>query len=87
MSDNDNHVDKPRDDASETDQDKPVDVPNAATHRPPQAGGPDLQSPPKGPVSAEGDIAKGRNQNLDAKQPDPGRFQQEQRSQGMNRSS
>lgn len=77
---------KPRDPEDQTDQDKPIDVPNAADHRPDSAGGPDRQSPPKDPVSAEGDVAKGRNQNLDAKKPNPGRMHQEQRSQGMNHS-
>ncbi|MFN3866609.1 MAG: hypothetical protein ACK4MD_07835 [Demequina sp.] len=78
--------DKPRDDASQTDQDKPVAVSNAASHRPPEAGGPDLQSPPKDPVNAEGHVAKGGNQNPDAKQPPPAQMHKQQRSQGMNRS-
>ncbi|MFW2512416.1 hypothetical protein ACNI3K_01405 [Demequina sp. SO4-13] len=87
MTDDKHHdQDKPRDDASETDQDKPVAVDNAASHRPPQAGGPDLQSPPKEPVSAKGRIAKGGNQNPEAKQPPDSRIQKEQRSQGMNHS-
>uniref|UniRef100_UPI00118175B9 hypothetical protein n=1 Tax=Demequina sp. NBRC 110051 TaxID=1570340 RepID=UPI00118175B9 len=68
------------------DQDKPVAVDNAADHRPPQAGGPDWQSPLKDPVSAEGHIAKGGNQNPDAKAPNPAQGQKQQRSQGMNHS-
>lgn len=80
-----NHDDKPRDPDSQTDQDKPVDVPNAADGRPPQAGGPDLQSPPKDPVSAEGDVAKGRNQSDEAKLPPDSVVHKRQRSQGMHR--
>lgn len=86
MTDHDNHVDKPRDDEAVTDQDKPIAVDNAASHRPPQAGGPDLQSPSKEPVSAKGHIAKGGNQNPDAKQPPDSQIQKQQRSQGMNHS-
>lgn len=87
MTDNKPNDDKPRDPDHLTDQDKPIALDNADSHRPDGASGPNRQSPPKDPVSAEGDVAKGRNQNPDAKQPDPGRMHQEQRSQGMNHSS
>ena len=92
MTDHDQHADhqdtpdRPRDDAEQTDQDKPVAVDNAASHRPPEAGGPNLQSPPKEPVSAKGRVAKGGNQNPDAKQPPDSQIHKQQRSQGMNHS-
>ena len=87
MTDHENHQqDKPRDPASETDQDKPVAVDNAASHRPDAAGGPNFQSPSKEPVSAEGRVAKGGNQNPDAKQPPDSQMHKQQRSQGMNHS-
>lgn len=77
--------DKPRDPEHMTDQDKPVAVPNAADGRPDSAGGPDLQSPPKDPVSAEGDVAQGRNPNDDAKLPPDSVVHKRQRSQDMHR--
>jgi hypothetical protein len=68
------------------DQDKPVNVDNAADHRPDHGGGPDLTSPPKDPVKAKGPTARGRNQNDGAKLPDQSLIQKQQRSQGMNHS-
>lgn len=75
----------PRDEDAR-DQDKPLNLPNAADHRPDAAGGPDLESPPKDPVSAEGYVAQGKNQNDSAKEPNPALLQKQQRSQGMNHS-
>lgn len=68
------------------DQDKPIDVDNAADHRPPQEDGPDWQAPPKEPTDAQGHVAKGRNINPDAKQPPASQIHKQQRSQGMNHS-
>ncbi|WP_084038819.1 hypothetical protein [Demequina sp. NBRC 110053] len=86
MTDHAHHDDKPRDDDAVTDQDKPIALDNADSHRPDSAGGPNLQSPPKEPVSAEGRVAKGGNQNPDAKQPPDSQIHKQQRSQGMNHS-
>jgi hypothetical protein len=61
------------------DQDKPVDVSNAADHRPDHAGAPGWQN--------DEHSAQGGDQNPDAKQPDASQLQKLQRSQGMNRSS
>jgi len=60
------------------DQDKPVDVENAADHRPDDAGAPGWQS--------ESHDRKGANQNPDAKRPPASLVQKQQRSQGMNHS-
>ena len=68
------------------DQDKPVNVDNASDHRPDDAGGPDLASPPKDPVKAKGGVARGKNQNDRAKMPNESLIQKQQRSQGMNHS-
>lgn len=76
---------KPRDPETETDQDKPIAMDNADSHRPDSAGGPNRQSPPKDPVSAEGDVAKGRNQSDDAKLPPDSVVHKRQRSQDMHR--
>jgi hypothetical protein len=60
------------------DQDKPIDVPNAADHRPDHVGAPPWQS---GSHDVEAE-----NQNPDAKQPPASQIQKQQRSQGMNHS-
>lgn len=59
------------------DQDKPIDVDNAADHRPPEAGD----------AGADERHGEAENQNPDAKQPNPSQIHKQQRSQGMNRSS
>ena len=76
---------KPRDPEHLTDQDKPINVPNAADVRPDGDTGPDVRPPHKDPVSAEGDVAKGRNQSDDAKLPPDSVVHKRQRSQGMHR--
>jgi len=58
------------------DQDKPIDVDNAADHRPPEPGD-------KGAHARHGDAT---DQNPDARQPHPAQIQKQQRSQGMNHS-
>jgi|GEM_PF-1944732 len=60
------------------DQDKPIDVDNAADHRPPSAGAPGWQN------DSHGD--GGADQNPDAKLPPAAQVQKQQRSQGMNHS-
>lgn len=60
------------------DQDKPIDLPNAADHRPDHAGAPPWQG-------ASGND-KGTDQNPDAKLPPPAQLQKQQRSPGMNHS-
>ena len=60
------------------DQDKPVDVDNAADHRPESAGAPAWQNESQG--------EKGTDQNPDAKLPPPAQLQKQQRSPGMNHS-
>jgi hypothetical protein len=60
------------------DQDKPVDVDNAADHRPGDAGAPGWQR--------ESHDRKGTDQNPDAKRPPASLVQKQQRSQGMNHS-
>lgn len=59
------------------DQDKPIDVDNAADHRPAEPGD-------EGRHARHGEPD---HQNPDAKQPNPSQIQKQQRSQGMNRSS
>ena len=77
--------DKARDPEHQTDQDKPIDVPNAADARPDGETGPDVRPPHKDPVSAEGDVARGRNQSDDAKLPPDSVIHKRQRSQDMHR--
>lgn len=60
------------------DQDKPIDVDNAADHRPPEAGAPGWQH--------GSDVKDADNQNPDVKQPPESQLQKQQRSQGMNHS-
>jgi len=60
------------------DQDKPVDVDNAADHRPEDAGAPAWQS--------DSHQTEGDDQNPDAKKPPASQIQKQQRSQGMNHS-
>ncbi|WP_161794545.1 hypothetical protein [Demequina globuliformis] len=55
------------------DQDKPIDVDNAADHRPPEPGDPG--QPPETDTT---------NQNPQAKEPNPSQIHKQQRSQGMN---
>ena len=59
------------------DQDKPIDVDNAADHRPPEPGD----------AGRHADHGETANQNPEAKQPNPSHLHKQQRSQGMNRSS
>jgi hypothetical protein len=60
------------------DQDKPIDLPNAADHRPDHAGAP--------PWQGASDQHKGADQNPDSKLPPASQIQKQQRSQGMNHS-
>jgi hypothetical protein len=60
------------------DQDKPVDVDNAADHRPESAGAPGWQNESPGEM--------GTDQNPDAKLPPPAQIQKQQRGPGMNHS-
>ncbi|WP_062071133.1 hypothetical protein [Demequina sediminicola] len=55
------------------DQDKPIDVDNAADHRPPEPGDAGQQQP-----------VDDTNQNPDVKEPNPSQIHKQQRSQGMN---
>lgn len=58
------------------DQDKPIDVDNAADHRPAEPGD-------RGAHARHGEPA---DQNPEARSPDPSQLQKNQRSQGMNHS-
>ncbi len=65
-------------DHEQRDQDKPIDVDNAADHRPASAGAPGWQN---GPHEGDSD-----DQNPDAKQPPASELQKQQRGPGMNHS-
>ncbi len=62
------------------DQDRPVNLPNAADHRP--DGGADGSN--TAPVNAVEDAPKDPHQNHDAKLPNPSQIQKQQRSPNMN---
>ena len=64
-------------DSKHRDQDRPIPLDNAASHRPPEGG---VHSKHQGRTEMEGE------QNADAHAPNPSQVQKQQRGPGMNHS-